>query len=44
VRKKFWALINLIRAAIGAARNKVWLKLPLERRLLASSNAIHKVL
>jgi len=42
MRKRFCrALISLIRAA---GRSKAWLELPIERRLLVSSNAIHKIL
>lgn len=43
MRKKFWAWVALIRIAIGAARSKAWLELPIEKRLLLSSNAITRV-
>jgi hypothetical protein len=36
-------LMKLIRIVGGPANGKRWLDLPLERRLLASSNAIHRI-
>jgi len=42
MRKRFCrALLSLIRTA---AKGKSWLELPIERRLLASSNAIYRIL